>query len=212
MQQYLALTIPPLVVLALALWRSRIIQSAVNRHALRLPQWAQPIPPIALSMVAAVVAALVEGRAPDVEATGTVGFVTIGLYHVSKRWISVPIIEQIRRASLGLLLFAAFGCAGMKAPATPRDVLPLVEGAVAVTDAALAVAIDNLPDGTDLTPWAKRVEYLERIAEPLRTGKATLDDVCRELPSVAALGAVVDCDKCTEAATVVQALACGGAQ
>jgi hypothetical protein len=111
------------------------------------------------------------------------------------------------------LVLLAFSCAGQQAPSvSAQQVVTVAEGAVAVTDAALSVAIDALPDGTDLAPWEERVKQLETVAQALREGKDQLKTVCDSMPTIRAVGELTKCAKCVEAATTIQTLACGGAK
>jgi hypothetical protein len=113
------------VVLALRLWNAKTIQAWVARKSLTLPQWAQPFPPIVLSVLATVVVALVQGKPPTAEDTSTAGLLTVGLYHVAKRWIPVVAISKVAKASLtGFVLVLLTSCSGQPLPTLPT-VCPL---------------------------------------------------------------------------------------
>lgn len=121
------------VVLVLRLWQSGAIQAIVNRWSLRLPKWAQPVPPIALSVVATVAVWLTQGPsdAALVEALadgGVSGALAVGLYHVAKRWTPAGIVGKVRAAAKGsaVLLVLLAGCSSTRVDPTVHSAARLV--------------------------------------------------------------------------------------
>jgi hypothetical protein len=132
---------------------------------------------------------------------------------------AIKLATKLAGGAMAIVLMVAtsplvlVSCAGQQTPAvSAQQVATVAEGAVAVTDAALSVAIDALPDGADLAPWEERVKQLETVAQALREGKDQLRTVCDSMPTIRAVGELTKCAKCVEAAATIQTLACGGAK
>lgn len=117
--------------------------------------------------------------------------------------------DALRKAAPVALVLLAVGCGA----ATVRDTSvarsrALLEGAVVVTDAALAQAISALPPGTDLAPWSERVQTLVTIADKIREGTATVERLCNDLPAVATIAGAIECAECSRAVAAVERAVC----
>jgi hypothetical protein len=154
-QELLTTLLPIAVLLAIRLWNSGLVQSAVGRWTPKLPKWAQPIPPLVLSVGATVVVWMVQGVS-DATLTdtlmqgGSTGLVTIGLWHVSKRAIPAIAIDQIKKAAArgGLtvllvlvLLGGSQGCSGGQ----PQPLVCPVPSSLLAAAPALASAAKQAP-------------------------------------------------------------------
>jgi hypothetical protein len=104
------------VVLALRIWNVQLIQKWVASKSLTLPKWAQPIPPLALSIGATVAVWLVQGVSNETLVStladgGISGTIAIGVFHMAKRWLPAVAISKITKASVvGIVALAAAGC------------------------------------------------------------------------------------------------------
>lgn len=198
------------VILILRLWQSGAIQDWVGKKSLTLPRWAQPVPPIALATIATVAVWLLDESQADFASTiadgGITGVITVGIYHVAKRWIPSGIVSKVGKVSaVGLVLLV--GCAGQNRPSLPQS-LAIAETAVLVTDAALAAAIDSLPDGEDLQPWAERVAALKAASDMLKSADVVLTDACAAGQAASTIAALIDCEPCGRAADAAILIAC----
>ena len=217
MNATILLLISLVTTITLSAWRSGLIQSVVNRWALRLPRWAQPIPPIALSVLATVAVWLVQGPsdAALVEALadgGVSGALAVGLYHVAKRWTPAGIVGKVRAAAKGgaVLIVLLVGCTGTQKPVSAADGIAVADAAIGATGAALAATIDALPPGEDLGPWSKRVAVVTEAAEDVAKAGATVDDACRALDSTSTIAEQIDCKECLVAIDKISGVLCGG--
>lgn len=154
-QELLTTLLPIAVLLVIRLWNSGLVQSTVGRWTPKLPKWAQPIPPLALSVGATVVIWLVQGVS-DATLTdtlmrgGSTGLVTIGLWHISKRAIPAIAIDQIKKAAArgGLtvllvlvLLGGSHGCSGGQ----PQPLVCPIPSSLLAAAPALASAAQQAP-------------------------------------------------------------------
>jgi hypothetical protein len=193
------------VVLVLRLWQSGVIQAIVNRQSLRLPKWAQPIPPIALTVLTDVVVWLVQGTTDQaltdrLVSGGVTGVVTVGLYHVAKRWTPAGLVGKVSKATKGsavLLVLLVAGCSSTRVdptvPSADRLVTAL-RGAVALVDGVAEVAIASLP--------ADCSEETAQLARDVVAGIAEADGALDELEAgrgevCAAAGKVLDVARLT---------------
>lgn len=219
MQQYITLIIPLLVSLVLAAWRSEAIQRFVNKSALKLPQWAQPLPPILLASLATVAEALVTGAEPSAERATLVSFATIGVYHAVKRWGGSWIVSAVRVAVMNAkagvaslaLVIAFVGCTPARAANSPVDyarVRTVALQITGVTHQALAVVIKALPVDADLRPWEEAVIALETADEAIEKADDVVGEVCKQAPAVRTVAVLVSCDECTTLTDTVTALLC----
>lgn len=84
--------IPLIVFTLLALWNFPPIREKLFAKVKRLPQWAQPIPPVLIAGLTAMGQGLQDGVSGEAllelgaNGAGTYGAMAIGLYHVVKRW------------------------------------------------------------------------------------------------------------------------------
>jgi hypothetical protein len=127
------------VILALRIWNAKLIQTWVSAKSLKLPQWAQPIPPMVLSIGATVVLWLVQGVSNEtLQATlldgGINGALTLGAYHIAKRWIPAVAISKIAKASVvSLAAFAFAGCSSTLEQSRSEGLSRLTRGPAIVT-------------------------------------------------------------------------------
>lgn len=116
--------------------------------------------------------------------------------------------DAARKAGLIAIAAIALGCSGAAQPPSVARSLALLEGAVVVTDAALAQTIAALPPGTDLAPWRARVQTLVTIADKIRDGAATVEQLCTDLPAVATIASAAECPECSRAVAAVDRAVC----
>jgi hypothetical protein len=144
--------IPLIVFTILALWNSPPIREKLFAKVKRLPQWAQPIPPVLLAGIAAMGQGIQDGVSGDAllelgaSGAGQYGATAIGIYHVSKRWL--PVVVRLWRtfrnyrkvASSGqmstlLVLVVATGCTPAARQQIARD----------ATESACAIKLSDSP-------------------------------------------------------------------
>jgi hypothetical protein len=218
MQQYLLLIIPILVSLTLAAWHSGAIQRVVNKQALRLPQWAQPLPPILLASLATVAEAVANGTEPSAERATLVSFATIGVYHAVKRWGGTWLVNAVRVAVLNskagisaIVVLVALGCTPAQIAKSPADyarVRTVALQITGITHQALAVVIKALPVDADLRPWEDAVSALEAADTAIEKADDVVAEVCKQAPAVRTVAALVSCDECTQLTDTVTDLLC----
>jgi hypothetical protein len=122
------------------------------------------------------------------------------------------LLKMLGGASIvALLLVSCSGASNSTSRAPSAQSLAQVAvAAIAVTDAALATAIDHLPPGVDLAPWEARVEQLESAAELAKDAEATTAQICNATKLVAPIAESVECEKCSKAIETISSVACGG--
>ena len=156
MTQELITTLLPLaIVILLRLWNTGTIQASVGKLIPQLPKWAQPIPPMVLSVSANVVVWLVQGVSDAALSDvllqgGSSGLLSIGIHHVLKRVTPAAALAAIGAAAkkvgptativllLGATGLAGYACSG-STPQAPI-VCPIPSALLGAIPAPSAVA------------------------------------------------------------------------
>lgn len=103
---YLTLAITAL----LALWRSSALREGVLKFIPKLPQWAQPLPPLLLGALAVLGQGYLDGLRGEALADmlakdgGQVGIAAIGAWHIWKR-VKQPLQKNAAKVGCILVLF-----------------------------------------------------------------------------------------------------------
>lgn len=115
---YINYLIPPLITIVLALWSTPTFRDGILAKVAKLPQWAQPIPPIVLALASA----FAQGWQSDVRGEalfeftlqngGQFGLVAIGIWHTWKR-VS-PLLKKTPPAALVLIFALPLSCQAVK--------------------------------------------------------------------------------------------------
>jgi len=122
MANYLNYIVPLLIVIVIRIWRNNTLQILVEKYSKKLPDWAQPIPPLVLGSLAMAANWLFTG-ANQTTVLGTLadgtlqGLIAIGIWHTAKRWIPAVSVDKLSKiASSGLVIAFLFmnqsGCSG----------------------------------------------------------------------------------------------------
>jgi hypothetical protein len=116
----------PLVISVLiAIWCAPGIRDRLFATIPRLPKWAQPIAPITLAIVAAVVEGYQTGlRGDELFAHGAAqggefGVLAIGIWHLAKRWL--PVVKKAAAPTaiallVGITSMSSTGCSVLRSP------------------------------------------------------------------------------------------------
>lgn len=153
--------IPLLVTAILAVWNTAVLKTQLLSQFKRLPNWAQPIPPILLALGAVLAAGYHDGLRGQAlldyvtNNGGPDGVMAVGVWHVLKRWI--PALKKGQSGALVLLLALGTMLSGCL-PQSPA------EYASTFTDALCRRRLASDPYVQDVAE-AKGIPLAEYVAE-----------------------------------------------
>lgn len=207
----LALTITAL----LALWGMPSLREGIFERVKRLPQWAQPLPPLVLAGAAALAQGYMDGVRGDAllergaSQAGEVGVLAIGAWHVWKRWN--PLLVKLwpsakKRPSVPVVLLCALtlgpltACSNETKKVASPTTIELATATVNATDAALTVYIETAPTTVKSDEIQPLVDKLTAAATVVRSK----GDLCDAVALLAPLAEQLKCAQCAALAATMR--------